>query len=372
MSVRAHPGKSAPALKGRFCKFVLVLEKPPTDFLIPDPEPASNSSKLPYVLMHMPKGGRQTRVACPEPATAVDDVVHTPVDAPSTGAGSETTPERPASSEDGVTGLIERLDLAGAATNSGGGTGAGDGGGGAQDIALALRTLALKDCCAHCGKQCAVLKRCSTCKEIWYCGAECQQAAWKGHKKSCAPPLPLRVVQQKVLAAMEANDAPGLLKWEGRLEELLQGWPLDGCDAILTSFINARMDASGQCSPADRASHSISIYSLHLRRVELLGKMERYRDQGNCMCSLAENLNLLSKYLQDAGMIADPRVDSRSLERMQEAMMYCQRARDLGAAHGFYSVESRACMGLGLFAVHTGRHQEGLDLLRNALVYPKP
>jgi hypothetical protein len=41
--------------------------------------------------------------------------------------------------------------------------------------------------CAHCGKQGVALKRCARCKEVSYCGAACQKAGWKGHKKTCAP-----------------------------------------------------------------------------------------------------------------------------------------------------------------------------------------
>ena len=134
MSVRAHKGKEsvAPKLAGSYFKF--MLEKLPDGFDVLAPGPAANSSKLPYVLMHMMKRGGQTRVVVPEPATAVDDVF-TPTDAPSTGtlgATSETTPERP-ESPDEVTGLIERLSLLGTTTNS-------DGGAAALARALALKT----------------------------------------------------------------------------------------------------------------------------------------------------------------------------------------------------------------------------------------
>ena len=176
-SVRAHPGKSAPELEGRFHKF--VLDKPPVDFLV---GPASNSSNLPYVLMHMPRRGG-VRVVTVEPTTAVDDVVHTPADAPPTGAGSEITPDE--STED----FFERLSLAGAATNAGAGTGSGKGVGSPAMAASA----ACPTTCSFCGKGAkkkgAELKRCSRCKRVWYCGAECQNAGWKGHKKTCMAPL---------------------------------------------------------------------------------------------------------------------------------------------------------------------------------------
>ncbi|KAJ1490325.1 hypothetical protein T484DRAFT_3358431 [Baffinella frigidus] len=64
--------------------------------------------------------------------------------------------------------------------------------GGGADVALALKTLALKDRCSHCGEQSEVLKKCSVCKQAFYCGAECQNAAWKKHKKSCMSPAARR------------------------------------------------------------------------------------------------------------------------------------------------------------------------------------
>ena len=196
MRVSANGGTEAPTLPGTFYRFML---KHPPDFLAsgPDAAPVADtgsetnkskakaadwSSRDPYVLMLMREPG--TRVVVQELATA-EDLVVTPTGAPPAGtfgAASEATPERPESPEE-VTGLIERLILPGAAANSDGGTGAGEGGGGAQDIAEALATLALKDSCSQCGKQGEDLLRCSICKHAWYCGAACQRAAWKGHKK---------------------------------------------------------------------------------------------------------------------------------------------------------------------------------------------
>jgi hypothetical protein len=56
------------------------------------------------------------------------------------------------------------------------------------------------------------------------------------------------------------------------------------------------------------------------------------------------------------------------LERNSEAATCYQRARDVGAAHGFFSLESEACIGLGTVAIDAGRQEEGVALLRNALV----
>jgi len=53
--------------------------------------------------------------------------------------------------------------------------------------------------------------------------------------------------------------------------------------------------------------------------------------------------------------------------KVQDAAGYLQRARDVGAAHGFFSVECKACIGLSNRAIEEGRHEEGVDLLGNAL-----
>ena len=161
MAVRPHKGKSNPGLPGTYYKF--MLDKPPVDFLVPDTAAAeSRNPREPFVLMHMPKPREQTRVAVPEPTTAVDAPAETPVDAPPTqplAAGSETTPERPVSPEE-VTGLIECLSLAGAASSSYGGAGGGSAASGGGSA------------CAACGIRSAELRRCTRCLEVAYCGKE--------------------------------------------------------------------------------------------------------------------------------------------------------------------------------------------------------
>ena len=127
-----------PTLPGTYHKFVWT--DPALQVLHPDP---IEGPGMPYlsseavVLMHMPKPGGQTRVAVEERATA-EDFVETPTGAPSMtplGAPSETTPERP-ESPDEVTGLIERLNISGTASNSDRTTVAGEGEGGARETAV--------------------------------------------------------------------------------------------------------------------------------------------------------------------------------------------------------------------------------------------
>lgn len=198
--------------------------------------------------------------------------------------------------------------------------------------------------CGHCGKQLVSFKRCSVCKQRFYCGVACQNADWKKHKKKCVPPLSrtaLRDVKTKVFAGHANYDWREVLKWEGYMEELV----VDNDEyVVLLLFCTAHQrgsDATGS------EHHILAIIRLGERRVELMGRLQRFRDQASAMCVVADHLV--------------------ELDKMHEAASLFQRARAIGAAHGFFSAECHACLGLGGLAMNDGHHAEGLDLLRNAL-----
>ena len=155
--------------------------------------------------------------------------------------------------------------------------------------------------CAHCGKQRATLKRCSTCKKASYCGATCQNAAWKTHKKTC---FSLDNVLDKIDVALVAEDWRVVLEWEGRLEEMMEGQDFDTCERYLNIFVQAHTmvgmaaDDANSTTPATvcacgRVHKAVDVASSrdnHLssarlleRRIDLLGKMQRFRDQGDRM-----------------------------------------------------------------------------------------
>ena len=202
--------------------------------------------------------------------------------------------------------------------------------------------------CAHCGKQGVGFKRCSRCKQACYCGAACQKADWKRHKTTCGPPVPLRDVATLVInAAQPTGDWREVLKWEGRMEELLaRQCDDDGRLNILVAFSSAHLKGFTALHCKDYAR---SWVGLEERRIPLFGTSQRFRDQGDAMCNLADILHSV-------------------LESNSEAVTWYQRARDVGAAHGFFSLESKACRGLGMEEMKQGRHEEGVALLRNALV----
>ena len=133
--------------------------------------------------------------------------------------------------------------------------------------------------CSYCGKQRATLQRCSCCKQVSYCGAECQKAAWKGHKKTFKKKtcVTLADVFQKVWAADLRKDWREVLKWEGRMEEMVERLSDDFCQHILALFSDAHRGAFMSTNSKDS---SLSIVRLETRRAEVLGKMQRFRDQG--------------------------------------------------------------------------------------------
>jgi len=159
------------------------------------------------------------------------------------------------------------------------------------------------------------LKVCSRCKQAPYCGAACQKAAWKGHKVTCMTLKgDLRDVFQQVVVANSMGDWRGVLKWEGRIDELLENQSDTQCDAIFQIFVQASWQQISSTSSHDKALKLEKLDRLEERRVDLLGKMERFRDQGEGMCSIGQNLLLAQK--------------------AHDAKRWFQRGRDVGEAHG--------------------------------------
>ncbi|KAJ1469227.1 hypothetical protein T484DRAFT_1852456 [Baffinella frigidus] len=202
--------------------------------------------------------------------------------------------------------------------------------------------------CSHCGKQDVVLKKCSVCKQASYCGTECQKAGWKRHKKTCTAPLPLTVVAGKLNAAHASGDWKTVLEHAGRMEEMMAHRTEAYCEAVLANFSHALRLGWNSTGSQD---HARSFVALEERRIPILGNLQRFRDQGNSMCTLAIFFSVLHR-----GDVSP------------QSCVYFERARKVGEAHGFFTVECKACTGLGRAAMREGRHEEGVELLRNELV----
>jgi len=118
-------------------------------------------------------------------------------------------------------------------------------------------------------------------------------------------------VWERVQAAHAALDWRGVLKWDGRMEELMENHPADeDCNFILKAFVVAHNACA--MSSGSKSSERASI-RLEERRIHLLGRMERFRDQGEAMCNVATALIV---------SFAD---------MPQEGERWYQRAREVGA-----------------------------------------
>ena len=149
--------------------------------------------------------------------------------------------------------------------------------------------------CSHCGNQPAKLQQCSRCKQVAYCGADCQNADWKKHKKKCVSiqevldtvkrhgPPTKETVCQKVLEADSCGDWREVLKWEGRMEELLgtREHPGPRGLALRENIVRSFMNAHAQKNAFEGREREVEdVVRLEKRRIEILGSMEQFRDQG--------------------------------------------------------------------------------------------
>jgi tetratricopeptide (TPR) repeat protein len=151
-----------------------------------------------------------------------------------------------------------------------------------------------------------------------------------------APPLTAVVVM--VSAARASRDWPGVLRWESRLEGMLLTVDEVTHPGLISPFAEANFSLF----------HFAKAASLFQRRVQVLGKLERFSDQGADMYHVGECF----LHLYDA----------------KQAETWFQKARKLGEKHGCYVVECSACLGLGRVELYMrGRLQEAEELFRHAL-----
>ena len=141
-----------------------------------------------------------------------------------------------------------------------------------------------------------------------------------------------------VETALEARDWPGVLQWESRLEAVLLILNEATHPWLLHTFAWANL----------MERHWAKAASLFQRRVQVLGKRGRFREQGGDMCLVGDCF--------------------RRLNDLKVAETWFQRARKLGEEHGCLETECAACLGLGRMEIfRDGRMQEAEELLRHAL-----
>jgi hypothetical protein len=228
--------------------------------------------------------------------------------------------------------------------------------------------------CANCGTQSVAMKRCVACKTTTYCGAACQKADWKNHKKSCGTPVVDRVIEhrwlgdvppegelppasldeidKKITAAWMADDWRGVLQWDFFLDELLawgtfqfEDMTLCFSARLLGVFSDAHKLAYTESGNASENIEEAKIsIALAKRRVPILGQLGRFMEQGHNMCWIGH-------------------VEWITLST--DADSWYERAIKVGKEHHLYEVESTALEGLGCIRCTQG-HPDGVGMLRNA------
>ena len=200
----------------------------------------------------------------------------------------------------------------------------------------------------------------------WYAGADvaaldnagrtamdlCSEGSREGHEgvaRVLEQELPMRAedVYEILMKAERTSNYRDVLKWEGRMEELLANHDDVFCEYVLKIFSGGHASEMVLGDGTRNVEHTGEYVRLELRRAEFQGKLGRFQEQGETLSMIGESLLFL--------------------ERPEESRAVQQQSRDIGAEHGLFSVECAACCGLGDLAISEGRTAEGLDLLRHAL-----
>jgi hypothetical protein len=88
--------------------------------------------------------------------------------------------------------------------------------------------------------------------------------------------------------AMNAQDWPGVLRWESRLEDILGVLPYGAPCEVVQMFAKAHF-ALGHSTEGDvREGHFENAARLFEKCVGLTGREERFRDQGSVMCQVGQ------------------------------------------------------------------------------------
>jgi ATP/maltotriose-dependent transcriptional regulator MalT len=114
---------------------------------------------------------------------------------------------------------------------------------------------------------------------------------------------------------------------------------------LLHHFVTALRARQYQKFTTDKIQ---DIIAYEQRRGTLLAKLQRFKDQGTLLCYIADCYNLTGDY--------------------NESNKNHKQARRIAEDHGFYSIECLSCRGHGQSLVDQGIVEEGLDLLRNAVI----
>jgi hypothetical protein len=177
--------------------------------------------------------------------------------------------------------------------------------------------------------------------------------------------MDIDTVEKEISAAHAKEDWKGVLKWKGRMNEIVTrsiGHEDEFALHILKCFYKAH-DSSWnvvESSPTSESgyiegSQTPSAIGHKEASVEILQQLAvvftqtgEFRKAGQCLCDMGHFL--------------------MSLDKTELAKKAYERARKIAETHGLYSIESQACLGLGGCEMSYKNYGDGVDLLRNALI----
>ena len=205
--------------------------------------------------------------------------------------------------------------------------------------------------CALCGKtpsdEEVPHKHCSKCKQVFYCGRECQKKDWVSHKSVCQ----LRwgyYVLHKITKAQDTDQWRNVLQWEEHLNQLLE-LPTsflsdDHKISLLTIFSQANTRGGDETGDPIYATSGMASNTRLAARYK---KEEMFLEQGHCICDNADIF--------------------MGIDKPKDGMLLFEEARVLAEAHELSTVQCRAYMGLGLFHTDHGHADDGVRMLRRAV-----
>jgi tetratricopeptide (TPR) repeat protein len=217
--------------------------------------------------------------------------------------------------------------------------------------------------CAHCLNIMDVSggeksKSCAKCRDVTYCGVDCQKADWRTHKPNCKPCE--RYVVETVATLHDSDQWRKLLKWRPSIDVMLANMRdtddlhrfRDQYNTQTIGLLHALVEAYklGMSSTGD-VDHVYALAALPLldEMAELMGKMGDFEFQGLCFCDLAHLKTCILGCVNN------------------DIAAYYEKASDLAARHFIPSVQARACFGLGRAANGNKEYEKAATLLRKAI-----
>ena len=146
--------------------------------------------------------------------------------------------------------------------------------------------------CGHCGVAPAAgerFKKCARCEAVFYCGPECQKAAWKLHKRACKPRVaapvakPIPLVEQFLQA--ESTSSCHMLRFEGKTpretikylnieeDQLFEGLAVGDWDGVFARIFRSVQTVRALNDPPLRSGDRVEIMAGNHVRWAYVGKM---------------------------------------------------------------------------------------------------